>query len=89
MQHFLIARVRAIEEGLPIARAANSGISAVIDAYGRVRARLDLGLRGIVDADLPVALGPTPFSRYGSFILLTLIIVCSGAALWPSRSGQT
>jgi len=89
MQHLLIARVRAIEEGLPIARAANSGISAVIDAYGRVRARLDLGLRGVIDADLPIALGPTPFSRYGTFILLVLLLVCAGAGLWSPRSRQT
>ena len=89
MQHLLIARVRAIEEGLPIARAANSGISAVVDAYGRVRARLDLGLRGIIDADLPIALQPTPFSRYGTFILLVLLLVCAGAGLWSPRSRQT
>ena len=83
MQHLLIARVRAIEEGLPIVRAANSGISAVIDGYGRVRARLDLGLRGIIDNDLPVALPPTPFAGYGSSIMLALFIFCAGAALWP------
>jgi apolipoprotein N-acyltransferase len=83
MQHLLIARVRAIEEGLPIVRAANSGISAVIDPYGRVPALLDLGLRGIIDHDLPVALPPTPFARYGNFIMLALFLICAGAALWP------
>ncbi|HEY4264540.1 MAG TPA: apolipoprotein N-acyltransferase [Micropepsaceae bacterium] len=83
MQHFLIARVRAIEEGLPIARAANSGISAVIDGYGRVQARLDLGLRGHLDSDLPIALPATPFARYGNFIMLALYVICAGAALWP------
>jgi len=88
MQHLLIARVRAIEEGLPIVRAANSGISAVIDAYGRVRASLALGLRDIVDADLPVALAPPPFVRYRNVILLTLLLACAAAALWPPRSRQ-
>ena len=83
MQHLLIARVRAIEEGLPIARAANSGISAVIDSYGRIRAELDLGLRGVLDSDLPVALPATPFARYGTFIMLALYLTCAGAALWP------
>ena len=83
MQHLLIARVRAIEEGLPIVRAANSGISAVIDPYGRVPASLDLGLRGIIDSDLPVALSPTPFARYGNLIMLALFLICAGAALWP------
>jgi apolipoprotein N-acyltransferase len=89
MQHLLIARVRAIEEGLPVVRAANSGISAVIDAYGRVRESLALGLRGVVDADLPVALLPTPFVRYRNVILLTLLLMCATAALWPPRSRQT
>jgi len=83
MQHLLIARVRAIEEGLPIVRAANTGISGIIDSYGRMRARLDLGLRGVLDGDLPVALPPTPFARYGNLILLTLFLICAGAALWP------
>jgi apolipoprotein N-acyltransferase len=83
MQHLLIARVRAIEEGLPIVRAANTGISAIIDPYGRMRARLDLGLRGVLDGDLPVALPSTPFARYGNPILLTLFLICAGAALWP------
>ena len=89
MQHFLIARVRAIEEGLPIARAANSGISAVIDAYGQVRARYDLGLRGVIDSDLPVALPATPFARYGNLVMLALYIACAGAALWPLSFSKT
>ena len=83
MQHFLIARVRAIEEGLPIVRAANSGISAIIDPYGRERARLDLGLRGVLDGGLPVALPATPFARFGYMITLALFLLCAGAALWP------
>jgi len=89
MQHFLIARVRAIEEGLPIVRAANSGISAIIDAYGRERARLDLGLRGVLDGDLPVALPATPFARFGSLITLVLFLLCAGAALWPLSISKT
>jgi apolipoprotein N-acyltransferase len=83
MQHFLIARVRAIEEGMPIIRAANSGISAIIDSYGRVRARFDLGLRGVLDGGLPVALPATPFARFGSLITLALFLLCAGAAVWP------
>ena len=88
MQHLLIARVRAIEEGLPIVRAANSGISAVIDAHGRVRASLALGLRDIVDSGLPVALSPPLFVRYGNVILLTFLLMCVVAALWPQRSSK-
>jgi apolipoprotein N-acyltransferase len=82
-QHLLISRVRAIEEGLPIARAANDGISVMVDAYGRVRSRLDLGLRGFIDTDLPVALPATPFALYGNVILVTLLLLCVAAALWP------
>jgi apolipoprotein N-acyltransferase len=89
MQHFLIARVRAIEEGLPIVRAANSGISGVIDAYGRVPERLDLGLRGLIDANLPVAIPQTPFARFGDAIIATLYLICAGAALWPLRVSKT
>jgi apolipoprotein N-acyltransferase len=65
-QHFAIARVRAVEEGLPLVRAANTGISGIIDPYGRVMQRLDLGKRGIIDGDLPTALpAPTYFHRNG------------------------
>jgi len=88
MQHLLIARVRAIEEGLPIVRAANSGISAVIDAHGRVRASLALGLRDVLDSGLPVDLSSTPFVRYGNVILLTLLLMCGVAALCPQRASK-
>ena len=49
-QHFAQARVRAIEQGLPLARAANTGISAMVDPYGRVVASLGLDEAGFVDA---------------------------------------
>ncbi|MEP1444167.1 MAG: apolipoprotein N-acyltransferase [Hyphomicrobiales bacterium] len=53
-QHFHQTKVRAVDEGLPVVRAANSGISAVIDGYGRVQQRLHLGESGIIDSQLPV-----------------------------------
>lgn len=64
-QHFQQARVRAIEEGLPLVRAANTGISAVVDPLGRVVASLPLGVEGILDAPLPRPLAPTLYARLG------------------------
>ncbi len=82
-QHFAAARMRAVEEGLPLVRAANTGISAVIDGHGRVTAQLDLGARGILDAALPTALpSPTPFARWGSW---PLVLIWVGAILFARR----
>ena len=62
-QHLQQARMRAIEEGLPVVRGANTGISAVIDPSGRIVARLGLGIEGVLDANLPSALPPTIYAR--------------------------
>jgi apolipoprotein N-acyltransferase len=64
-QHFQQARVRAIEEGLPLLRAANTGISAVVDPLGRVIASLPLGAEGVLDSALPAGIAPTPYARLG------------------------
>jgi apolipoprotein N-acyltransferase len=74
-QHFAAARLRAVEEGLPLVRAANTGISAVVDSYGRVVARLGLNRAGAIDAPLPNSLEMrTLFARLGSWSLLILLI---------------
>ncbi|VDC33020.1 apolipoprotein N-acyltransferase [Pseudogemmobacter humi] len=63
-QHFAQTRLRAVEQGLPLLRAANTGISAVIDARGRVAgAALALGAGGVIDAPIPGALPPPPYAR--------------------------
>ncbi len=81
-QHMAQARLRTVEEGLPLVRAANTGISAVVDAYGRVIARLGLGEAGVLDAPLPTALsGRTLYNRYGD-LPLGLVIVALGAWAW-------
>ena len=64
-QHFQQARVRAIEEGLPLARAANTGISAVVDPLGRVVTSLPLGSEGVIDAPLPRPIGRPLYARIG------------------------
>ena len=76
-QHLQQARVRAIEEGLPLVRAANTGISAVIDPLGRIIKSLPLGTEGVLDAPLPRRIGPTIYVRTGDGVAGLL----AGAAL--------
>ncbi len=74
-QHFAIARTRAVEEGLPLVRVANNGISAVVDPLGRVLERTDLDAVGYVDAMLPSPVGRTPYARTGDWMLLVLLVL--------------
>jgi apolipoprotein N-acyltransferase len=88
-QHFAIARTRAVEEGLPLIRVANNGISAVVDPVGRIVARTHLDAIGYIDSPLPAALSRTPFARFGNWALLVLLSIAAiVAALFRSR-GQT
>jgi apolipoprotein N-acyltransferase len=75
-QHLAQSRVRAIEQGLPLIRAANTGVSAVMDAYGRTVAYLPLGSSGSMDAPLPIALSATIFARVGWCAGAILIALC-------------
>lgn len=78
-QHLQQARLRAIEEGLPVVRAANTGISAVIDPAGRIVARLGLGIEGVLDAGLPSAIAPTVYARMRDIpaaIMLAIALAC-------------
>jgi apolipoprotein N-acyltransferase len=74
-QHLQQARLRSIEEGLPLVRAANTGISAVVDPLGRIVARLDLGIEGVLDARLPAAIPPTIYARVGDIPAATIAVV--------------
>jgi apolipoprotein N-acyltransferase len=77
-QHFHQARVRAVEEGLPLVRVANNGISAVVDPNGRVLAELGLNARGVIDSILPAARTPPLYSQFGDviFMFCWLILYC-------------
>ncbi len=80
LQHLLVARMRAIEEGIPVARAANTGISAIIDPFGRITAALGLDRQGVVDGRLPAAIAPTPYSRFGDVWFWLFISTSMGLA---------
>jgi apolipoprotein N-acyltransferase len=83
-QHYAMARYRAIEEGLPMARAASGGISAIVDAYGRAirEARGDVLY---AEAQLPLALAETPYSKWGRLcVALLLVIIASLRFLLPA-----
>jgi len=79
-QHFALARLRAVEEGLPLVRAANNGISAVVDPYGRILTQLGLGEKGTRDSFLPRSIPSPFFARFHFFgLLLILMLVCVAA----------
>ena len=83
-QHLAAARLRAVEEGLPLVRAAQTGISAVFDAHGSRLAHLQLNTGGTLETDLPQALPPTFFARFGLLVPAALAGLCLLAGLaWP------
>ena len=83
-QHLASARMRSVEEGLPMLRAANTGVSAVIDAHGRILASLGLDTAGVVVAGVPGALPPTVAGRFG----LTIPLLLAALALLPGAAHQ-
>jgi len=81
-QHLVQTKFRSVEEGLPLIRAANTGISAVIDAYGRVVATLGLGETGVLDTGLPMPLiGPTFYSQHGNIPILFFVVLLVAVTL--------
>ena len=84
-QHLQQARLRAIEQGLPLVRAANTGISAVIDPLGRIVDRLALGTQGVLDARLPQRLASTPYGRAGDLPAGLIVAAAFAFALRARR----
>lgn len=74
-QHFQQARVRAIEMGVPLLRAANNGISAMIGPAGRVQHRLALNTKGTLDSQVPAVLAPTLYARFGDWIVFAQLVL--------------
>ena len=90
-QHLAQARLRAIEEGLPVVRSTPTGISAVIDANGRIVKSLPLGVAGRLDTALPPAKAPTLFARFGNILPLgfaALLIVLAFIPLVRKRTSR-
>ena len=90
-QHLVQVQFRAIEQGLPATRAANTGISAVIDPYGRIIDSLKLNEAGFLDANLPVPLDATIYARFGNlpFLLMLLILGLTAKYVTFRSSKQT
>jgi apolipoprotein N-acyltransferase len=84
-QHFAIARTRAVEEGLPLVRVANNGVSGVVDGAGRVLARINLNTIGYADLPLPAAGPPTIYARVGNWLFLVLLFLSALPVLFRLR----
>ena len=80
-QHAAQARLRAIEQGLPLVRVANTGVTAIYDAKGREVAALPFGTMGRLDAAMPGALPPTPYARWGERTGLVLLFLWASALI--------
>ena len=86
-QHLQAARLRAVEEGLPLVRAANTGISTVIDPLGRYVGRLSLGDEGVLRAPLPAALGRTPYAVMGDLTMIIVLLISIGLVILQVSRG--
>ncbi len=84
-QHLASARLRAVEEGLPLVRAANTGVSVVVDAFGRTRARLGLEEKGVLDSRLPASIRPTPYARLADAVPAVLWLALAAAFVAVQR----
>ncbi|MBV8688244.1 MAG: apolipoprotein N-acyltransferase [Alphaproteobacteria bacterium] len=84
-QHLAQARMRALEEGLPVLRATPTGISAAVDADGRLAASLPWRTMGVIDARLPPPKRPTPFALLGNFAPFVFALLLGAVAIAVGR----
>jgi apolipoprotein N-acyltransferase len=84
-QHLAQGRLRAIEQGLPMVRVANTGVSALIDPHGRILGQIPLGQEGVLDLSLPAALPPTPYTVTGDWPVLLLLLAAALALALRAR----
>ncbi len=84
-QHLAQARLRAVEQGLPLVRVANTGVSAVIDASGRIGGSIPLGEAGWLDVRLPEARPPTLYARTGDWPVFVLLLATLAGAFLVRR----
>jgi apolipoprotein N-acyltransferase len=87
-QHLAQARLRALEEGLPIVRATPTGISAIIDAQGALLHSIPLGVAGTIDAHLPSPAPPTLFARFGNALSFAFALLLAAAGLFVLRRSR-
>jgi apolipoprotein N-acyltransferase len=84
-QHFASARIRAVEEGLPLVRSANNGISAVIDSYGRIVDQIRLNERGVIDVELPEAAEQATLYSYAGNLLYLIQLALTVCVIIVTR----
>jgi apolipoprotein N-acyltransferase len=87
-QHFHQARVRSVEEGLPLIRAANNGVSAVFDGRGRVLDVLGINVRGVIDSPVPAAISPPLYARYGDWTFVALALFFAALTFGLARRSR-
>ncbi|WP_300396678.1 apolipoprotein N-acyltransferase [uncultured Sphingobium sp.] len=88
VQHLAQARLRALEEGMPIIRSTPTGVSAIIDARGQIVRSIAPNRAGYLDSGLPPALAPTPFSRFGNILPALFTLGLLGAAVATRRRSR-
>jgi apolipoprotein N-acyltransferase len=88
-QHLAQARLRSVEQGLPMIRVANTGISAMINTSGQITAQIPLGQAGWKDVALPPPLPPTIYARFGDLPLLLLMLLMLGLSQLSGSARKT